>query len=141
MTPQVKVNALSFGTEMPTYEQHDTTWAVIPYDDDGSNSNIPKTYLSFVFRYRTRGKTKKAGTSMSIDEEQNFLKLRALSQNLSNPHHFRCFRRRYPSVALSVYLSTRHPGQIFQNSLKRRRLRSIRRIPYVAKTCYLIKAS
>lgn len=45
---------VGFGTEMPTYEQHDTTWAVIPYDDDGSNSNIPKTYLSFVFRYRTR---------------------------------------------------------------------------------------
>ncbi|THU82270.1 hypothetical protein K435DRAFT_934272 [Dendrothele bispora CBS 962.96] len=44
---------VGYGVNSPTTPQSETTWDVGPYDDDGSGSKRAKTYVSFVFRYRT----------------------------------------------------------------------------------------
>jgi hypothetical protein len=45
----------SFGEHERTFDQFAYTWSVKPYEKDGpSTGRIPKTYVSFVFRYRTR---------------------------------------------------------------------------------------
>lgn len=43
-----------FGDERRAYEQYATTWSVKPHDVPGAKT--PSTYVSFVFRYRSRGK-------------------------------------------------------------------------------------
>jgi len=46
---------VSFGDDTPTFDQFSYTWSVKPHEKDGPVSGrIPKTYVSFVFRYRTR---------------------------------------------------------------------------------------
>ncbi|KAF8623539.1 hypothetical protein AX15_006315 [Amanita polypyramis BW_CC] len=45
---------IGFGEETPAFEQYSSTWSVMPYEKDDSPSKTPKTYVSFVFRYRTR---------------------------------------------------------------------------------------
>ncbi|TFK76338.1 hypothetical protein BDN72DRAFT_830895 [Pluteus cervinus] len=46
---------VGFGEEMPAYEQYTSTWTVKPYgEDDSAGSKTPSTYVSFVFRYRTK---------------------------------------------------------------------------------------
>ncbi|KAK2466795.1 hypothetical protein APHAL10511_001053 [Amanita phalloides] len=45
---------IGFGEETPAFRQHLSTWTVEPYEKDDPLSTIPKTYISFVFRYRTR---------------------------------------------------------------------------------------
>ncbi|KAF5373850.1 hypothetical protein D9758_000678 [Tetrapyrgos nigripes] len=43
-----------YGPESPASRQTEATWDIMPYDDDGSGSvNRAKTYVSFLFRYRT----------------------------------------------------------------------------------------
>jgi len=44
---------IGFGEEIPAFEQHSTTWSVAPYEADEPLSETPKTYVSFIFRYRT----------------------------------------------------------------------------------------
>jgi len=51
----------SFGEEIPAFEQHSTIWSVAPYEADEPLSKTPKTYVSFIFRYRTRGKSLELG--------------------------------------------------------------------------------
>ncbi|KIK57678.1 hypothetical protein GYMLUDRAFT_228676 [Collybiopsis luxurians FD-317 M1] len=43
-----------FGAESKSYEQSPFTWAIHPHDENSSNSKKIATYVSFVFRYRTR---------------------------------------------------------------------------------------
>ncbi|KAF7323116.1 hypothetical protein HMN09_00091800 [Mycena chlorophos] len=45
-----------FGEERPTYEQFPHTWVVRPLAEDDPTGKVskPSTYVSFVFRYRTR---------------------------------------------------------------------------------------
>lgn len=43
---------VSYGDERPAYEQFPRTWQVKPYDGSGNRS-----YVTFVFRYRSRGKS------------------------------------------------------------------------------------
>ncbi|KAJ7343287.1 hypothetical protein DFH08DRAFT_781791 [Mycena albidolilacea] len=47
--------SVGFGEHERTFDQFAYTWSVKPYEKDGpSTGRIPKTYVSFVFRYRTR---------------------------------------------------------------------------------------
>ncbi|KAF8550453.1 hypothetical protein OG21DRAFT_1419648, partial [Imleria badia] len=41
---------ISYGEERRTYEQYPQTWQVKPYDESGK-----RAYVTFVFRYRSRG--------------------------------------------------------------------------------------
>ncbi|PFH54215.1 hypothetical protein AMATHDRAFT_135865 [Amanita thiersii Skay4041] len=45
---------IAFGNEVPVAEQHLSTWSVMAYEQEGPQQDKPKTYVSFVFRYRTR---------------------------------------------------------------------------------------
>jgi len=45
-----------FGDEKQTYEQYSTTWSIKPYDPSAPGTKAASTYVSFVFRYRSRGK-------------------------------------------------------------------------------------
>ncbi|KAM6500394.1 hypothetical protein JOM56_003408 [Amanita muscaria] len=45
---------VGFGEEAPAFEQYSSTWSVKPYGQNGPSCKEPKTYVSFVFRYRTR---------------------------------------------------------------------------------------
>jgi len=46
---------VGFGEERQTFDQFAYTWSVKPYEKDGPvGGRTPKTYVSFVFRYRTR---------------------------------------------------------------------------------------
>ncbi|KAJ7172281.1 hypothetical protein C8R46DRAFT_1085385 [Mycena filopes] len=46
---------VGFGQDQPTVDQYAYTWSVTPYEKDGPvTGRTPKTYVSFVFRYRTR---------------------------------------------------------------------------------------
>jgi len=45
---------VGFGEEMPAFEQYSSTWSVKSYEQDDPLCRTPKTYASFVFRYRTR---------------------------------------------------------------------------------------
>ncbi|KAF8969847.1 hypothetical protein BDZ97DRAFT_165350 [Flammula alnicola] len=44
---------VGFGEEERVYAQHDTTWSVVPYEDNAPSGAKPSTYVSFVFRYRS----------------------------------------------------------------------------------------
>ncbi|KAJ6525648.1 hypothetical protein B0H19DRAFT_1198196 [Mycena capillaripes] len=46
---------VGFGEESAAFDQFAYTWSVKPYEKDGpADGRTPKTYVSFVFRYRTR---------------------------------------------------------------------------------------
>ncbi|KAJ7271985.1 hypothetical protein B0H12DRAFT_673370 [Mycena haematopus] len=46
---------VSFGEDTQTFEQFAYTWSVRPYEKDGPvDGKIPKTFVTFTFRYRTR---------------------------------------------------------------------------------------
>ncbi|KAK7020449.1 hypothetical protein R3P38DRAFT_2969533 [Favolaschia claudopus] len=46
---------VGFGEETETFDQYAYTWSIKPHAKDGpANGRVPKTYVSFVFRYRTR---------------------------------------------------------------------------------------
>ncbi|KAF5380992.1 hypothetical protein D9615_004073 [Tricholomella constricta] len=45
---------VGFGEEKGTDEQHPSTWSVIAHDKTVPGSKQPSTYVSFVFRYRSR---------------------------------------------------------------------------------------
>jgi len=46
---------VGFGEDQQTVDQYAYTWSVKPYEKDGPvTGQRPKTYVSFVFRYRTR---------------------------------------------------------------------------------------
>ncbi|KAF8212025.1 hypothetical protein K438DRAFT_1805820 [Mycena galopus ATCC 62051] len=47
--------SVGFGEDTQTFDQFAYTWSVRPYEKDGpTDGKTPKTYVSFVFRYRTR---------------------------------------------------------------------------------------
>ncbi len=50
--PQMKL--CRFGDEVPSFEQVGYTWMVRPFEP-GSTAKTPSTYVTFVFRYRSRG--------------------------------------------------------------------------------------
>ncbi|KAF8798159.1 hypothetical protein BYT27DRAFT_7203868 [Phlegmacium glaucopus] len=50
---QVGDLCIGFGEEVQTFEQHASTWSVVPYDQDVPGATKPSTYVSFVFRYRS----------------------------------------------------------------------------------------
>ncbi|RDB21144.1 hypothetical protein Hypma_011733 [Hypsizygus marmoreus] len=45
---------VGFGEETRNYDQHPTTWAVMPHDKDIPGARKPSTFVSFVFRYRSQ---------------------------------------------------------------------------------------
>ncbi|KAG6851258.1 hypothetical protein H0H93_011694 [Arthromyces matolae] len=45
---------IGFGQEARTNEQHPSTWSVIAYEQTDQRNTKPSTYVSFVFRYRSR---------------------------------------------------------------------------------------
>ncbi|KAJ7087840.1 hypothetical protein C8R44DRAFT_819945 [Mycena epipterygia] len=47
--------SVGFGDDMPAYDQFAYTWSVKPYGKDApAGARTPSTYVSFVFRYRSR---------------------------------------------------------------------------------------
>ncbi|KAG6814532.1 hypothetical protein H0H92_000058 [Tricholoma furcatifolium] len=48
-------HCIGFGQEARTNEQSQTTWSVVPYEQEEQKSARPSTYVSFAFRYRSRG--------------------------------------------------------------------------------------
>ncbi|KAF8921106.1 hypothetical protein CPB85DRAFT_1269397 [Mucidula mucida] len=45
---------IGYGQDIKTFEQSHFTWLLKPYDPTPGNSRKPSTYVSFVFRYRSR---------------------------------------------------------------------------------------
>ncbi|KAF9053882.1 hypothetical protein BDZ89DRAFT_1098328 [Hymenopellis radicata] len=45
---------IGYGQDIKTFEQSHFTWLLKPYDPTPGNSKKPSTYVSFVFRYRSR---------------------------------------------------------------------------------------
>lgn len=45
--------ACSYGKDIQTFEQFAQTWSIMPFDEEDGPK--PKTYVSFIFRYRTQG--------------------------------------------------------------------------------------
>jgi len=45
---------VGYGEEHPSDEQFPSTWSVVPHDKTVSGGKQPSTYVSFVFRYRSR---------------------------------------------------------------------------------------
>jgi len=45
---------IGFGNESEDYEQSPTTWSVKPHNPAAPGAETPSTYVSFVFRYRSR---------------------------------------------------------------------------------------
>ncbi|KAF8892457.1 hypothetical protein BD779DRAFT_1468188 [Infundibulicybe gibba] len=81
---------VGFGEERITYEQYSKTWSVRPHsDDEASDSAKPTTYISFVFRYRTREFLESQGIVMeprkAIDPHQRIPVRRVASLPLPMP--------------------------------------------------------
>lgn len=50
----------SFGSDRRTYPQHSSTWSTEPYDPEN-----PGSFVTFVFRYRSRGKCSHSSISIT----------------------------------------------------------------------------
>ncbi|KAF8163459.1 hypothetical protein B0H34DRAFT_695547 [Crassisporium funariophilum] len=61
---------VGFGQEYRVQDRSPSTWAVIPYDQDVPGATKPRTFVSFVFRYRSREFLESQGIAPPVDEKR-----------------------------------------------------------------------
>ncbi|KAH0583727.1 hypothetical protein H2248_009334 [Termitomyces sp. 'cryptogamus'] len=62
-------HCIGFGQEARTNEQYPSTWSVVAYEEKERKNTKPSTYVSFVFRYRSREFLEAQGIITDLESE------------------------------------------------------------------------